>query len=500
MTDSARAGNGAGTLFPALDAWDPAPLRRALERGGYTQATLRQLQLADTPFQSRASALFREALPAGSPLRALARLFLLGDAVPASDLLEPLGLELATLADLGLLRPVDGAFRATVSLVPYADSWFASDFLRRHSESPADYVMGLSPVSRMLGALTPRQHGTTALELGCGAGWLGLQLRRAGMQVTGTDICPRALELARFNQRLAGSGAIEWRQGHWFEPVAGRRFDLIVCNPPFVQSPGGPLTFRETAPGSKPACEDISGGLREHLEPGGLACVLLNWCQHRNDSAPAPLAWTPSEGLRRWLFVSESLRPAEYAWRWIRPDPRFHDEASSKAELERWVAHHMAAGTRAVLSGFLVVQRCAPGEEWTRSDSRTLGELPSHAGEEVLRVLRNESWLRQGAEDAILLDRRYMVPDGIRAEISTGLIDAGWGERTIRLTSPGRLSYEGEVDENLLRLLELCRKGLRPADMVAELRARPQFATVEGLATQIAGLTRELVRHGLLEP
>ena len=28
--------------------------------------------------------------------------------------------------------------------------------------------------------------------------------------------------------------AVEFRQGRWFEPVAGERFDLIVSNPPYI--------------------------------------------------------------------------------------------------------------------------------------------------------------------------------------------------------------------------------------------------------------------------
>jgi SAM-dependent methyltransferase len=487
-------------LFRGLAGWDPAPLRRALEAGGYTQATLQELELAGTPYQGRAAAVFRESLPQHGALRALARLFLLGDAVPAAELPGALGLELGPLAELGLLRPEGGSVRAAVSVVPYGGGWHASDFLRVHGAAPADYVMGLSPVTRMLAALVPRSHGRSALELGCGGGWLSLQLRRGGLRVTGTDISPRALELARFNQRLNGIGEVEWLEGSWFEPLGDRRFDLIACNPPYVQSPGGPLTFRETRPGGEDPCVHLLQRVHRHLEPGGFGCLLLNWCQRAADESPAPLDWAPAAGLRRWLFQAESLSPAAYAWRWIKPDPRFEDEAAARAEMERWIAHHRAAGTRAVASGFLVVQRCEPGAEWTRCESRTLGELPADSGAEVLRVFGNETWLRGAPDDPALLEGRYLVPDGIRAHIGTALGDRGWQDRTIRLTSPATLSYDGQVDENLLRLLELCRAGRRPAEMVAELRAQPQFAQFEGLEARIAALTRELVRHALLAP
>lgn len=488
-------------MFHSLDSWDPAPLRRALVRGSYTQASLKQLGLAGTAYQGRAAALFRESLPPGTPIKALARLFLLGDTVPAAELLETLGVELGPLADLGLLTFANGEVRSKVSLVPYGDGWFASDFMRQHTEAPADYVMGLGPTTRLLVSLAPKQRANSVLDLGCGGGWLATQLHRAGIRATGTDISPRAIALARFNEKLAGLSGIEWHQGSWFEPVADRRFDLICSNPPYAQSPGGPLTFRETAPGADPPCPHILRHAAEHLTPGGIACVLLNWSHGGPDDwAQAPLKWTPAAGVRRWLFQFDSLSPVEYAWRWLRPDPRFADADAAKAELDRWLTHYAAVGTTSISSGIMVIQRCEPGQEWTRTDSRVTGEIPPTANEEVMRIFTNQTWLQSEPGDADLLARRYLVPDGIQAQITTTLADPGWQQRTIRLTSPGRLSYDGQIDENLMRLLELCRNDQRPADMVAELRAKPQFDGIPDLDARIAALTRELLRFALITP
>jgi methylase of polypeptide subunit release factors len=488
-------------MFHALDSWDPAPLRRALMRGSYTQNSLKQLGLAGTAYQGRAAALFRESLPPGSPIKALARLFLLGDTVPAPDLLDTLGVDLGSLADLGLLSFSAGQVRSQVSLVPYGDGWFASDFMRQHTDAPSDYVMGLGPTTRLLVSLAPKQRAASVLDLGCGAGWLATQLHRAGIRASGADISPRAIELARFNERLAGLSGIEWHQGSWFEPVAGRCFDLICSNPPYAQSPGGPLTFRETAPGTEQPCAQILRQAAGHLNPGGIACVLLNW-SHRGpeDWSQAPLDWAPPNGLRRWLFQFDSLSPVEYAWRWLRPDPRFAEAEAARVELDRWLAHYAAVGTTSISSGFIILQRCEAGQEWTRTDSRATGEIPPNASEEVMRVLHNESWLHSGPDNSDLLNRRYLVPDGIQAHINTSLGNHGWQQRTIRLTSPGCLSYDGQVDENLLRLLELCRNDQCPAEMVAELRAKPQFANIADLDVQIAALTRELLRFALITP
>lgn len=488
-------------MFHSLDTWDPAPLRRALTRAAYTQESLKQLDLAGVPYQGRAAALFRESLPSGTPMKALARLFMLGDTVPAADLLITLGVDIGSLADLGLLTFADGEVRSNACLVPYGGGWFASDFMRRHTEAPSDYVMGLSPTTRLLFSLAPKQRVASALDMGCGAGWLAMQFHRSGIRASAADISPHAIELARFNEKLAGISGIDWQLGSWFEPFDGQCFDLICCNPPYAQSPGGPLTFRETAPGAEPPCAHVLRHAADHLNPGGIACVLLNWSHAGPDDwTHAPLDWAPAVGVRRWLFQFDSLSPAEYAWRWLRPDPRFTETEAARIELDRWLAHYAEAGTRAVSSGFIILQQCEAGEEWTRTDSRMIGEIPTNASEEVVRVLTNETWLRGNPGDAELLERRYLVPDGIQARIQTVLDDQGWQQRTIQLTSPGKLSYDGQVDENLMRLLALCRDDHRPADMVAELRAKPQFSDTPELDAQIAGLTRELLRFALIAP
>jgi 16S rRNA G1207 methylase RsmC len=49
--------------------------------------------------------------------------------------------------------------------------------------------------------------------------------------VVAVDLSPEAISVARDNAgRLAA--AVDFRQGDWFAPVAGERFDLIAANPP----------------------------------------------------------------------------------------------------------------------------------------------------------------------------------------------------------------------------------------------------------------------------
>jgi release factor glutamine methyltransferase len=75
-----------------------------------------------------------------------------------------------------------------------------------------------------------------ALDLGTGAGVIGLALahERREWQVTASDISAAALAVAMRNAQDLKLDAVEFIPGSWFEPLAGRRFDLIVSNPPYV--------------------------------------------------------------------------------------------------------------------------------------------------------------------------------------------------------------------------------------------------------------------------
>jgi len=88
--------------------------------------------------------------------------------------------------------------------------------------------------------LPPEPH---VLELGTGSGCLAISLAKtfSGARVVGTDISPGALEVAGRN--VARHGVVDriaLGEGDLFEPVAGlmagRPFDLIVSNPPYIPS------------------------------------------------------------------------------------------------------------------------------------------------------------------------------------------------------------------------------------------------------------------------
>jgi release factor glutamine methyltransferase len=81
----------------------------------------------------------------------------------------------------------------------------------------------------------PRGEPRRVLDLGTGSGAIALAIKheRAVAKVTASDVSEAALTVARANaQRLALE--VRFVESDWFAALAGERFDVILCNPPYV--------------------------------------------------------------------------------------------------------------------------------------------------------------------------------------------------------------------------------------------------------------------------
>ena len=75
------------------------------------------------------------------------------------------------------------------------------------------------------------------LDLCCGSGAVGISLAKicSNVKVTATDISAEAVETAEANAEDLRV-KVRFITGDMFEPVKGRKFDMIVSNPPYIRT------------------------------------------------------------------------------------------------------------------------------------------------------------------------------------------------------------------------------------------------------------------------
>ena len=430
-TDLTESGWGVETVAALLGGAADAALRREIR----------------LPALRAVRAALAERSDSASPwsVAVLTALFMLGEPVPATALdvaLPRTGA--AGAAAVGLVGEPDetGCVRARVDLRPHEavdDAgevrwWVASDLgeLVTGRALAPDHVLGVGGAGLTLAGLTPRTPVRTALDLGCGCGIQTLYLLRHADHVVATDVSERALAFTAFNAALAGvsvidgprpgadagsAGRLELRLGSLLEPVAGRRFDLIASNPPFVLTPpavreaGLPLMEYRDAGG--PVLPALVAGLGEHLEPGGAAVMLGNWEHYGADSwRDAVSAWIPEE-LDAWVIEREVQDPVEYATMWLRDGgltPERHAETFDAA-LGAWIGDFEARGVEGIGFGYLIVHR----PESPRGPWRLLEEVTTSGqgvlGPHVAEVLRIRELLSGLDDDAVAALRPVLAPD-----------------------------------------------------------------------------------------
>lgn len=84
----------------------------------------------------------------------------------------------------------------------------------------------------------PRDAACDVLDLGTGSGAIAMAIasERPLSNVVATDASQEALAIATANINAASLGNIHCLHGDWTAPVHERSFDVIVSNPPYVES------------------------------------------------------------------------------------------------------------------------------------------------------------------------------------------------------------------------------------------------------------------------
>jgi len=466
----ARIGDAAAD---ALARGDAAPARRALRRA------------------------------ASDPVADLARLFVLGDPMPAGSIaaaLPAVGVEGAER--LGVLERAGDIVVPRVVIRPYvfdadAAGWIASDLDELAGAFPlrADHVLGVGGAGRTLAAMLPPEGTGRALDLGCGCGVIALQLRRRGYDVVATDISERALWFTRLNAALNGLDGIEVRAGSLFEPVTGERFALIASNPPFVITPRSEdvprYEYRDGGATGDGLMAQVVSGIGAHLEPGGSARLLGNW-EDAAGGVPGldrVRSWTTDLGA--WVVEREHLDPVAYAELWVRDGGTRPGTDAHDALIDAWLDDFEERRVAGIGMGWVVL-RAEP--VMSRFERVTQQVDPAALGTHVAAALAVAERLARTDDAALAASVLQVAGDVTEARHH---LPGSESPSVIELHQGGGLARTTDADPALAALVGACDGDL-PVGALLDAIAELLEVDAGALRADILPQVRELLFTGVL--
>jgi hypothetical protein len=350
-----------------------------------------------------------------------------------------------------------------------------------------DHVLGIGGASRLLRDLTLDDHVGSALDLGTGCGVQALALPADA--ITATDLSERALAFAALNAAVNGV-ELELLQGDLLEPVAGRRFDLVVANPPFViATPGGGWTYRDGGREADGIAAELAAASTRLLNPGGTMQFLANWLHVKGRDWSARVAeWFPEEGASVWAVEREVLDPLDYVRTWQR-DSGESDDAEQAAA---WLDWFDANDVEGVGFGFVTVRR-------TDGPTEIVCEEVRHAVETPWRE-RVRDWFAirdRDLEPETLWTAKLRVAEGVVLQQAAAMGDEGWDVDRQWLQQAHGMRYAEEVDPLVVAFLGACN-GQAEVRLQVQLLADTYGAEPAMLYAQLYPVIRRLVERGFL--
>jgi release factor glutamine methyltransferase len=166
---------------------------------------------------------------------------------------------------------------------------------RPDTETLVDWALEL------LGTELAGTDAPQVLDLGTGSGAIALAIKHRcpRADLSAVDTSPEALAVANANARTLGL-PLTLLAGHWWAPVAGRRFDLVVSNPPYIAGDDHHLDALQHEPrlaltpggDGLDSLREIIAGASAHLRDGSWLLM-----EHGHDQASDVQALLTAAGL-----------------------------------------------------------------------------------------------------------------------------------------------------------------------------------------------------------
>lgn len=486
----------------AVPAPQAARFREALQTGGYSQETVLDF-LGSVEMRSRGGQNLPRLLhltSGKSPLATLIRLFLLGAPAglpEARAALSPVPVE--EWAEAGLLEISHGSVRSLVAMLPFDGLLLVMDPLELLERgTAADFVSGLTNSSASLATFAVRRPARRALDLGTGSGILAFVAAGYCERVWATDVNPRAIRFAQFNAALNGISNVEFACGSTFEPVAGRKFDLILTNPPCILGPANRYTFRDSGLKLDEFCRRLISETPGFLEEGGYFQCTIEWPNLRGEDWTERLgSWFRASGCDALVLRLKTKSTLAQTEETIF-DTEVTDPDARGRLFQEQVDYFEREGVETVSEGLIALRRrSGAGPNWTRFE-----DLPPHGlelfGDAIVAAFEVHDLL-EGLSDEALLEQKLLAAPGLVFESKFEWTGSGWGPGEYLLRQTTGFGFRASVDSHVANVIRRC-------DGTTELR-RSLLEMAAGLgvdATRIMpgclGLIRRMIERGFLLP
>ncbi|MEH1014940.1 methyltransferase [Micromonospora sp. CPCC 206060] len=476
-------------------------LRTALVSAGYTSSGIAE-RLGPQATAGMTRNDYRAALRVTEDrdrLATLIRLFVCGQTEPEPAVVAALApLSLTDALAAGLVERHGNGLRQGIDLEPYGDTWWVvSDVpatARPGQPLAADHVLGIGGASTTLVGATMRREVGTALDLGTGSGVQALHLATHARSVTATDLSARSLRFAATTAALSGQ-RWELLAGDLTAPVAGRRFDLVVSNPPFVVGPGTTThSYRDSGRVGDSLATELAAAAPGLLTEGGTMQYLANWVHVAGEDWRERVAgWFAGSGLDAWVIQREVADPMAYVDLWL-ADASEHTDPQRVAGWLDWFDAHKV---EAIGFGVISLRRGGHDDPVVRVEELRQPVQPP-MGDRIAAWFERQDWLRVRDADALLAGR-YRAAEGLQLRQEATMGPDGWAVDKQLLAMPTGLRWTEEVDPLVLALVGGADGQVPLRDQLAVLAVAHEVAESE-LAEAAVPIVGHLIERGFIEP
>lgn len=160
----------------------------------------------------------------------------------------------------------------------------------------------IPPVSASLTRLANLQASDSVLDVACGFGNTAITARMLGAKVTGIDITPKLLTLAKEEEKIAGISGIEWKEGDAENlPYEDESFDVVLSTFGHIFAPNQELAGKEMIRVLKKSGRLGFTSWPPELAVGKLSEVVSKYNPLPHNEAFSPYNWGVPEKIKQLL-------------------------------------------------------------------------------------------------------------------------------------------------------------------------------------------------------